>query len=196
MRGFRPIVFLCAALAFVLGAAVAGAVTASAAPTWRSTAILDIDQPLAVAASDNAAVIDKLSRLRFKYVGLLGTERLARPVADELDEDVKAVRDRLGATADPRDLLLRVTGTADDPQRARRTADVAARVLVDFVRKEQVTDDVPELQRVVLAVVDVAGSAERIGPTRAQILVSAVLGGGLLAGAVLLVGAVSGLRDQ
>ena len=196
MRGFRPVVLLVAALAFVLGAAIAGAVTATAAPTWQSTAILDIDQPLAVAASNNPSVLDKLSRLRFKYAGLVATELLALPVADELDEDVAVVRDRLGATAQPADLLLRVTGTAEDPETARRTADAAARVLADFVEKEQVDDQVPAPQRVVLEVVDVAAPAQQIGPARGQILVSAVLAGTLLAGAVLLVAALSGLRDE
>ncbi len=196
MRRFRPVVLLLAALAFVLGAAVAGAVTASAAPTWQSTAVLDVDQPLVVAAADDSAVLDKLSRLRFKYAGLVGTERLALPVAEELGEDVEDVRDRLGSSAEPADLLLRVTGTAEDPDTARRTADAAARVLADFVEKEQVDDQVPAPQRVVLAIVDVAAPAERVGPARGQILVSAVLAGALLAGAVLLVAALSGLRDR
>lgn len=196
MSRFAPVALLAAALAFVVGAAVAGVLAASVAPTWQSTAVLDIDQPLLVASSNDSSVLEKLSRLRFKYVGLVGTERIALPVAEALDEDVEQVRDRLGATAEPTDLLLRVTGTAEDPQRARRTADELATVLTDFVEKEQEDDGVPLPQRVRLEIVDVALPAEQIGPARGQIAVIGVLSGALLAGAVLVGAALIGFRDQ
>lgn len=194
MRVLSPLAVLAAALAFVVGAAVAGVLASSVTPTWQSTAVLDIDQPLVVAASSDTAVLDKLSRLRFKYVGLVGTQRIAQPVADQLDEDVAEVTDRIGATALPTDLLLRVTGTDSDPETARRTADVLATVLTDFVQQEQADEGVPLPQRVAVQVVDLALPAEQIGPGRGKIGASALLGGALLAGVVLLVAAVRSPR--
>lgn len=187
VRRLAPVALLGLALLFVVGAAVAGLLARSAAPTFTSTAILDLDQPLVVAAAQDPAVLDKLSRLRFKYVGLVGTDRIAAPVATALGDEVDEVRGRLGATAFPQDLLIRVTGTAGDEQAARRTADALAEALVAFVAKEQADDGVPAAQRVAVEVVDVAAPAVQVGPARGATLIAALLGGGTASGAGLLV---------
>lgn len=187
MRRLTPVALLGLTALFVVGAALAGLLARSAAPTFTSTAVLDIDQPRVVAAASDGAVLDKLSRLRFKYVGLIGTDRIADPVAAALGEDVEQVRGRLGATALPSDLLIRVTGTTDDEQTARRTADALATALAAFVTKEQADDGVPAAQRVVVEVVDVAAPAVQVGPARGAVGIAALLGGALLAGAGLLV---------
>lgn len=182
-----PVGVLLAAVLFVLGAALVGLIVRSAAPTWQSTAILDIDQPRVVASAQDPAVLDKLSRLRFKYVGLVGTDRIAGPVAQALGEDVAEVRDRLGASAVPSDLLIRVTGTAADAEVARRTSDALATVLTEFVATEQADDAVPAAERVLVEVVDVAAPAEQVGPARGKVGIAALLGGALAAGLCLLV---------
>ena len=190
LRRLPPLVLLLAALGFVLGAALSGLVARSAAPTWQSTAILDIDQPRVVAAATDPAVLDKLSRLRFKYVGLVGTDRVAGPVAQALDEDVAEVRPRLSAVAVPQDLLIRALGTGSTAGEARRTADALAEALVQLVAKEQADDGIPPPQRVEVRLVDVAAGAEQIGPSRASTGLATLLGGLLVAGAVLAYGAV------
>lgn len=182
-----PVGVLLAAVLFVLGAALAGLLVRSAAPTWQSTAILDIDQPRVVASTQDPAVLDKLSRLRFKYIGLVGTDRIAGPVAQALGEDVAQVRDRLGAGAVPSDLLIRVTGTAGDAEVARRTSEALATVLTEFVAREQADDAVPAAERVLVEVVDVAAPAVQVGPARAKVGIAALLGGALAAGLGLLV---------
>lgn len=188
-----PIGILLAAVLFVVGGAAAGLLARSAGPTWQSTAILDIDQPRVVAAAQDPAVLDKLSRLRFKYVGLIGTDRIAAPVAAQLGEDVTDVRHRLGGLAVPSDLLIRVTGTADSPALARRTSDALATVLIDFVEQEQDDDAVPPAEQVQVELVDVAAPAVQIGPARGAVGIAALLGGALAAGICLL---VAGLRGS
>lgn len=196
LRRLPPLVLLLAALGFVLGAGASGLLARSAAPTWQSTAILDIDQPLVVAAATDPAVLDKLSRLRFKYVGLVGTDRVAVPVAQALGEDVADVRPRLSAAAFPQDLLIRALGNGGSADEARRTADALADALVQLVAKEQADDGIPPPQRVEVRVVDVATRAEQIGPSRASIGLASLLGGLLAAGLVLAYGVLRVARGR
>lgn len=186
MRRPSPVGILLAAVFFVVGAAVAGLAARSASPTWQSTAILDIDQPRVVAAARDPAVIDKLSRLRYKYVGLVKTDRIAGPVAQALGEDVADVRKRLDAGAIPSDLLIRVGGTGADPAEARRTSDALAVALADYVAKEQADDGIPSEDRVMVEVVDVAAPALQIGPARGAVGLAALFGGGVAGGLALL----------
>lgn len=187
LRRLPPRALLIAAIAFVVGAALAGLVARSAAPTWQSTAVLDIDQPRVVAAATDSAVLDKLSRLRFKYTGLVGTDRVAVPVATALGEDVEQVRPRLSATAVPQDLLIRVSGTGETPEQAGRTADALATTLVALVTSEQEDDGVPAQERVQVQVVDVAAPAVQVGPGRARTAAVSLLGGLLALGVALAV---------
>jgi hypothetical protein len=185
LRRLPPLVLLLAALGFVAGAALSGLLARSAAPTWQSTAILDIDQPRVVAAATDPAVLDKLSRLRFKYVGLVGTDRVATPVAQALDEEVGDVRPRLSAVAVPQDLLLRAVGTGGSRAEAERTANALAAALVQLVAKEQADDGIPPAQRVEVSLVDVAADATQIGPSSPSVALASMVGGLLVAGVVL-----------
>lgn len=168
----------------VLVTALALAALLSGTPVWRSTAVLSIDQPRALAASDDAGVIDKLSRLRFKYVGLVGTDRLAAPVAARLQEPVTAVRGRLTAEAQITDLLVRVSGTDDTRAGATRTTEALVAELVAQVKAEQAATGAPPPDQVQLTVVQGAVAQEQIAPGRARSLAAAVLLG-LVAGAVV-----------
>ncbi len=195
LRRLGPLVLILAALAVVAGAAAAGLAARGAAPTWQSTAILDIDQPRVVAAATDPAVLDKLSRLRFKYVGLVGTDRVAVPVATALGEDVGVVRSRISAVARPEDLLIRVVGTAPTAPEAKRTAAALSTGLVQLVAKEQRDDGIPPAEQVEVSLVDVAAPAQQIGPARAAIGLVSLVGGALAGGLVLAVGSLRRRRD-
>lgn len=183
---------LLGAVTAVLVTAVALAALLTGTPVWRSTAVLSIDQPRALAASDDAGIIDKLSRLRFKYVGLVGTDRLAVPVAKRLGEPVQQVRGRLSAEAQLTDLLVRVSGTDDTRAGARRTTEALAAELLAQVKAEQAATGAPPAAQVQLSVVQGAVAQEQIAPGRTRSLAAAVLQG-LLAGA-LAAGVGLGLR--
>lgn len=175
-------------LALLTAVLVAGTVLAaglSSTPTYASTAVLSIDQPFALAASDDAGVIDKLSRLRFKYVGLIATDRVATPVAKRLALPVTEVRGRLQGSAQLQDLLLQATGTASSAAQARRTANALAAVLQAQVAAEQKALAIPADRQLQLVVVQPALSATQVAPSRARALALAVLAG-------LLIGSLSG----
>ena len=181
-----------ALLALVTAVLVTAGVLAamlSAPPLYTSTAVLAIDQPGALAASDDAGVIEKLSRLRFTYAGLVGTDRVAAPVAERLGEPLADVRGRLTAQAELQDLLLRVTGSDDTAAGARRTASALAEVLIAQLAAEQQALGAPAPMRVSLTTVRPAVAVEQVAPSRTRALAVAVLlgvlsgatvGGGLL----------------
>ena len=169
--------------AVVVSAVLLGALL-SATQVWSSTAVLSIDQPGAIAASDDSGVIDKLSRLRFKYVGLVETDRIASPVAESLDEPLEDVRDRLAGEAELQNLLIKATGTDDTADGAERTAAALAEALVAQVEADQEAVAAPPALKVSLTVVRPAGDAEQIAPSRVRALAVALVLG-LVAGAVV-----------
>lgn len=175
---------LAALVSAVLVTAVMLGVLLSATQVWSSTAVLSIDQPGAIAASDDSGVIDKLSRLRFKYVGLVETDRIAAPVAEDLDEPLEDVRDRLSGEAELQNLLIKATGTDDTEEGAMRTATALADALVAQVAADQKAVAAPPVLKVSLSVVRPAEDAEQIAPSRVRAVAVALLLG-LVAGAAV-----------
>lgn len=189
-------------LPLLLGAVTAVLVTAlalvslqSATATYRSTAVVSLDQPLAVAASGDAGVINKLSRLRFKYVGLIGTDRVAAPVAKRLGVPVTQVRGRLVAEARLDDLLIRVSGMATEPAEARRTADAVAAELQALIAAEQKAAKIPAAGQLQVQLIQPAVGAEKVSPRRSRSLAVA-LAAGLLLGALVGAGLLLARRPS
>jgi hypothetical protein len=182
-----PLTFLLAALAAVLAAGVTGLAVRGGATTFTSTALLTIDQPQAVAAAGDGGVLDKLSKLRFKYVGLVPTDRLAEPVAARLKVPVGSVRGHLAAFIRPTDLLLRVSCSETTAEPARTCADALGASLVAYVVKEQTP--IPPAQRIVMTQVQPAGFPARTGPHRSRSVGLAALAAALAAAVVLGVAA-------
>jgi hypothetical protein len=182
---FSPLALLIAAAVAVLAAGLGGVAAHRTTGPLRSTALVAFDEPLAVAAAANGGVLEKLSRIRFKYVGLIPTDRLALPVADLLSVPADQVRGRLSAVAASGDLLLRVTCTGAQPAPTRRCADALARALVTYVDKEQSTGGIPVTQRLVVTQVQPAIPAFRPRTGLARPLGVAALSGGLAAAVVL-----------
>lgn len=176
----------------VLVAIALGVLIASGTPTYRSTALLSIDEPQALAASDDAGVIDKLSRLRAKYVGLVGTTRITEPVASALGVDAGSLH--LAATATPDDLLIHVSATSSDRAQAHRVADALAAALVTYVQNEQQSESIAAPRQVQLAVVEPADAGIKVDPQGARIVGGAALGGG--AAGLLAAGLVAALTGS
>ncbi|MGZ6791328.1 MAG: hypothetical protein ACXVGH_00115 [Mycobacteriales bacterium] len=186
LRRPSTLALLVAVLAAVLAAGAAGVAAHRSPGSQTSTALLSLDEPRAVAAAGDAGVLEKLSRIRLKYLGLVGTDRLAVPVASVLGVPVSQVRGRLSATASPADLLLRVSCSGPA---ARRCAQALATSLVAYVSSEQVTNGIPADQRLEAAVVQDAGPALAPASSRTRTLGLALVAGALAAAAVLAVAA-------
>jgi receptor protein-tyrosine kinase len=175
---------LVALVAAVLVAAVVASIVGSRGERFQSQALLSIDQPVAIATSATPGVVDKLSKLRGKYVGLVRTNVIAGPVAEELGLPLGRVRGAVSATADPASLLLVVRAQDADPAVARKIANATAAELRSYTADEQANLDIKPEQRYSFALVAPAAGAAKIAPTRSRELQAGVLAG-ILVGAAL-----------
>ena len=188
LRRPSPLVLLLAIVIGVLVAGLGGIAAHRTSGPFASTSLVAIDEPQAVAESRDGGVLEKLSRVRLKYTGLVPTDRIAVPVAVRLAVPVASVRGHLSALALPNDLLLRLTCTGSDPARTRTCAEALSTVLVSYVDTEQKTAGIPPAQRLVLSQVQAASPASRPSRGTARSLGIAALAGLLAAAAVVAVG--------
>lgn len=192
-RGTAVVVVL-AVVAFVVAGVAGALVDRGRSSTFRSAALLSIDQPLVIAATRDAGPVEKLSRLRLQYAGLLRTDALAVPIAEQVGSTPGAVSGRLSAFPVPNSLLVEVAATGPDAGSAQRLATAAANALVGYAEKTQTTFKVPTEQMVVLQVVTEPrpGSEVRRG-NREVVTVGVFLG---LAAAALVLGVASLVRRR
>lgn len=156
------------------------------AAVYESSATLLIDQVRAVSLADDAGLIDKLGRLRFKYAGIVTTQLFTEPLAQELGRPEPAVRGALFARVDPASLLMEVGARGGDPQGVLALAGAAAEHLTEYVRSEQAAAGVAPDDTYTMAIVTPAtpaaaltGRSERLAPVAAigaGILLLAALG--------------------
>ena len=160
---------LIVAVAVVVGV-IAGGLSAYAihrsTPTYQSVALMEIDQPQAIASSSDEGVVAKLGRLRFKYAGLVRTQVFAAPVAEQLGLSPGAVSSALFTAADQQSLLLAVGARSHDAAQARLIAQAASQYLTTYARDEQNRNSIPEAQQITFDIATPALSAHKIEPTR------------------------------
>jgi len=163
--------------------------------TFQSQALLEIDQPQAIAASGDEGVVAKLGRLRFKYAGLVRTQVFSGPVAQQLGLPQGLVASSLYALADQQSLLLAIGARTHNADQARLIAQAASQYLTSYVRDEQNRNSIPEAQQVTFSIATPAGAARQVAPTRRrEVLVGAfvfIFVTGLVAGLALV-----GRRDS
>lgn len=175
---------LCVVVA-VAAAAVAAAVVGLRTPVYESTATLSIDQPRAIAVSADAGVIDKLSRLRMKYAGLVSTVAFAKPVADHFGRNPVDVSHQLFARAVGDSLLIDVGAHASNETTSRELAGAAAAELIAYVDKEQTSNGIPREFRFSFSIVTAAAGGHRISPDVKSIAGAAGLTALVVFGALL-----------
>lgn len=170
-RGRGGIVLLVLSM-LVLAAVAAGGYLAatSAEDRFESRAVLLMDQPRAIAATDGGAVIAKLSQLRLKYTGLVGTQELAERIADEAGTTADAVLGRVTATAAPDSLLVVVTARGDDRDETVALAEAASAALSGYVIDEHEREGIAPEDRFVLREVSPARGAAVDNSTRTNTL--------------------------
>jgi capsular polysaccharide biosynthesis protein len=134
--------------------------------TYRSTAVLLIDQANAIASSQDDGVVNKLSRLRVKYVGIAQTLVFDQPVAAQAGLPVGTVHQALAPSFDAASLLVRIAATMPRPADARRLAEVAAQQLVTYTQEEQNAAGIASKDAVTFTIVSPATSAQRVTPDR------------------------------
>ena len=184
-------VVLLSVLAGLIVGALSVVVVGNRPVTYQSRALVLVDQPGTLAAGADGGVIDKLSRLRAKYAGLVITDRIAVPVARDLGIPVADVRGHLVAVPIENTTLVAILASDPDRERARPLAQAAAQQLVDDTVAEQVRFTVPEDARIVVSIVTRAQQPERLGASVGRLVGLGIVSGGL---AAVLVGIVLAAR--
>ncbi|MBV9291707.1 MAG: hypothetical protein JO222_04590 [Frankiales bacterium] len=136
--------------------------------TYRSSAVMLIDQPATLSASADVGVVTKLSQLRIKYVGIVKTQVFAQPVADQTGLPVGLVLHSLTATADPTSLLVLISSTTKDPAQAHTIAEAAANELTTYVKTEQDAAGIPQRRQITFSTATPATNAVRVTPDRSR----------------------------
>lgn len=150
----------------VLG--VLGGVAASHGATrWTSTTTMMIDDPYQLATAGDQGELLKLNSLLVKYAGVLGTDVIAQPVAQQLGLSVQQVLSSVTADNNPADetLLLPITATASSPGLARRLSQAAANELTAYVAIQNGEFHIPAVDQFTLTTVDPASTPVRHGPS-------------------------------
>jgi hypothetical protein len=153
----------------VLAGGVVAAYGASRPATFRSSAVLLVDQPGPVFESGDESLLGKLYRLRFKYVGLMSTLALATAVADDTGLPVSLVHRGLSAQAPGNTLLLDVTAQMPTARQAQLVAESGAEQLVAYVQNEQLDSGVATSEQVTLSVVTPAPLGVQVVPDKKKV---------------------------
>jgi len=182
-----PFLVVAVLLTAVVGIAVgviASSLTAARAGTYSSTSTLLINQPRALSLADSDGIVLKLSRLRLKYVGLVGTPVIDNPVAASLHRTPAKLGGTLYAVAPAQNLNINVVGFSPNPQTAQQLAHAGGLQLAAYATREQVTDGIPANERFVLTVIAPAGSpTQAAGSSTRSVFVGS--GAGILAAAAV-----------
>lgn len=172
-----------AAIVGAMIAALSAALVLRGDVVYRSATTLLIDQPRVVAAPGGEGVIAKLTLLRLKYAGLLGTELVIAPAAEATGIPPAEIAGAVGAVTPATSLLFQVTARSDSSTRSQEIASAASEAIVEYVEREQDDAGIPDDEQIILTVIDEAQPGGKVEPTleRAMSVASAaaVLGMGL-----------------
>jgi hypothetical protein len=179
-----------AAAAIVIGLIVgvfAAMLVSARTPVYSSRAVLLMDQPGAISLADGDGVVLKLSRLRLKYVGLVGTQAVNTFVGQALHETPAALAGLVTASAPGDNLNIVVTSRTPKKALAAALTSETSVALQRYIDKEQTTAAIPANLRLHLTLIQPATIATATGTADHR---RAVVG---IAAAVLAAAAVAAL---
>ncbi len=185
---FLVVTVLLTAVVGIAVGVVAASLTSSRAPTYSSTAKLLINQPRALSLADSDGVVLKLSRLRLKYIGLVGTPVIDNPVAAALKRSPAELGGLLDAIAPAQNLNINVVGISANPTTAQQLAQAGAQQLAAYAAREQITDAIPANERFILTMIAPADPATKAAGSRSRpifvgfgagVIAAAAVAGGL-----------------
>lgn len=182
----RSSVAAVALVAAVLGGAVGDLVVEQRPAVYAAQSAVTLDQPLTISQSQDAGVVDKLSRLRLKYAGVLRSDQVVGAVATATAQSAGTVRGALFTGQDPDSLILFIGARGSSPRLALSLANAYAQQLQRFVQHEQTSNAIAPRDRLTLDILVPARFAAHISPTRRQRLVGAV--GAAVVAALLVLG--------
>ena len=173
-RRYLVLLTLAALAAGLVVAVIAAFGIKSTTPTFQSQALLEIDQPHALAVSADDGVIAKLDRLRYKYAGLLRTQTFAQPIATKLNLPVGQVAGALFSGVEPQTLVMAVGAKAHNRDQTQQIAVAGAQELIDYTKHEQAQLKIPVADEVSFTLVTPASPAVKVAPTHQRIVLVAL----------------------
>ena len=188
---FALVLGLVAAVLALIAAAGAYTVAKKGTPTFRSVAAISFDQPLQIAASANSGQIDKLARIRQKYIGVARYDAVVNAVASQVGLKPGQVRSEIFAVADRPSLLLIVGANDHHAESARRITAAFANEMVAYIEKEQASQKIPSKDRIVATVVVQPKPAGRIQPTKRKEVTTSIVAGLIVFLAVVGLGSLT-----
>ena len=135
-----------------------------ATPQYQSSAVMLMDQPLALSSGD-AGVVVKLNQLRGKYVALILTAEIMGPAAKRAELPVGVVRGAQRPVIPAQTLTLLPTARAKSPELAQKIAQATADTVEEYVADEQAATGLGPAQRISLRVVQKAGLGAKVTPS-------------------------------
>lgn len=154
----------------IIAAAAAGLYTAAAKPVYTSSSSVLFDEPLAVARSVDAGILEKLARLRFKYAELMATRDFASQVAADSGVPLGVVASSITAVPIGASQTMRIKAHGGDAAVVQRIATSSATVLRTNVEAEQETAKIPTEERFFIRVISPGSHAVKTSPSRKRIL--------------------------
>lgn len=148
--------------------------------TYESSATVAIDQVQGIAVAEGPSILEKLSRLRVKYAGLVGTRTFSEPVAERAGVTPEAVTRALFSEVPPVALIMTLGARADDAGTAQAIAQGAADHLVAYVAAEQEQAQIPPAMRFEFRVVTPATEGRPLDRSVRRVALVAIGLGGLL----------------
>lgn len=162
------------ALVLSLLAGAGAALYQRSKPThYISYSIMLIDQPLQVLQDTGDATLAKLQRLRFYYAGLVQTEVIAGPVAQQIGLPVGTVEGALSTLMASSTFTIDMFAQGRDPKEAQTIAQAATDELITYVRQQQSKLGIPSPDRVTLTEVSNPGLGVKVAVSTKKELVSA-----------------------
>ena len=154
---------------------------------YESTAIMLMDQPIAITTGDSGVVV-KLNQLRAKYAALILTSEIVVPAAREAGLPVGEVRAAQRPFFPATSLLLTPIARSDDPRKAQKIAQATADTVSQYVEDEQAATGLPPQQRLSLRIVQDARIGGKVSPVprRARQIAAVSFAGGVLLSYVVL----------
>lgn len=155
-----------AAVAIIVGLLVgflAASLVSARTPIYSSKAVLLMDQPGAISLSDGDGVILKLSRLRLKYAGLVGTQTINASVGIALHEPAAGLAGLVTASAPGSNLNIDIVSATAKKADAVTLASSTATTLQHYINAEQLRAKVAPNLRLQLTLIQPATAVAASG---------------------------------
>ena len=153
-------------------------------PVYSSKAILLMDQPGAISLDSGDGVVLKLSRLRLKYAGLVGTNAIDASVAHRVGASPASVAGLVTATAPADNLNIVITSATPKRSQAAALAAATATALQRYLDREQASARIATNMRLRLSLIQPAEAVIESGNGDHRQAVVGIAAGVLAAAAV------------